>query len=186
MKLGILTSHGGSLIQSAVDAGVDIGVIICNNSAAPAFQRARDLDVPNVHLSTHTHPDAGALDREIHATLERHACDFILLAGYMKRLGPVTLAAFDRRIINSHPSLLPKFGGVGFYGRRVHEAVVAAGETQSGISVHYVDADYDTGPVIDQCVVPVLPDDTAETLERRVKAREIGFLAKVIADLARR
>ena len=183
MKLGVLTSHGGSLIQSAVIAGVDLKVIICNNRNANAFHRATELDVPAVHLSNTTHPDADALDQAINDTLQWHGCDFVLLAGYMKRLGSTTLAAYSGRIINSHPSLLPKFGGKGFYGRRVHEAVINAGETESGITIHFVDGEYDTGKIIQQLTVPIYPNDSAETLEARVKEKEVPFLARVIAEL---
>ncbi|NKC12386.1 MAG: phosphoribosylglycinamide formyltransferase [Gammaproteobacteria bacterium] len=184
MKLGILTSHGGSLIQSAIAAGVAIGVIICNNSKTVALQRARQLGVAHYHLSTRTHPQPKQLDRAIKNALLAHGCGFVLLAGYMKRLGDETLAEFKGRIINSHPSLLPKFGGTGCYGRRVHEAVIAAQERQTGITVHYVEGHYDSGPIIEQHVVPVLPDDTPHTLEERVKREEIDFLASVIRKLA--
>lgn len=183
MKLGVLTSHGGSLIQSALVAGVDLRVIICNNRKAQAFHRAKELDVPAVHLSKATHPDTDSLDRAINETLQSYGCDFVLLAGYMKRLGCTTLDAYSGRIINSHPSLLPKFGGKGFYGRRVHEAVITAGETESGITIHFVDGEYDTGSIIQQLVVPVFPNDSAETLEARVKEKEVPFLAQVIAEL---
>lgn len=185
MKLGILTSHGGSLIQSAIEAKVDLGVIICNNSQARAFDRARELDVPAIHLSDRTHPNASSLDNAINQTLQFHGCNFVLLAGYMKRLGSMTLNTYSGRIINSHPSLLPKFGGKGYYGRRVHEAVISSGETETGITIHYVDGEYDSGSIIDQLVVPVFPDDSAETLENRVKSKEVPFLADVISRLSR-
>lgn len=101
-----------------------------------------------------------------------HAVDIIVLAGYMKKLGPRTLSRFEGRILNIHPALLPKFGGKGMYGMHVHEAVIASGETVSGVSIHVVDAEYDTGPIIAQARVPVEPTDTADTLAARVLQRE--------------
>ena len=102
----------------------------------------------------------------------------------MKRIGPCTLARFAGRIINTHPALLPKFGGTGMYGQRVHEAVLAAGETETGVSIHLVDPEYDTGPVIAQCRVPVEPGDTADSLAARVVEREHEFLVDTIAAIA--
>jgi phosphoribosylglycinamide formyltransferase-1 len=104
----------------------------------------------------------------------------VLLAGYMKKLGPYTLDCFRGRVLNTHPALLPKFGGQGMYGARVHEAVLAAGEAVTGVSVHVVDAEYDQGPVIAQCEVPVLAGDTVDTLASRVQERERKFIVEVL------
>ena len=101
----------------------------------------------------------------------------------MKKLGPRTLHAYDGHILNTHPALLPKFGGKGFYGRRVHEAVVAAQETQSGATIHLVGTDYDTGPLLAQVRVPVDPQDTPEALEFRVKIAEQALLIDTLAEL---
>ena len=103
----------------------------------------------------------------------------------MKKLGPNTLEAFSGRIINTHPALLPKFGGKGYYGRKVHEAVLAAGETESGATVHLVDTDYDTGPALSQVRVPVMADDTIDKLEERVKHAEQKLLVDTLADLTK-
>jgi phosphoribosylglycinamide formyltransferase-1 len=99
------------------------------------------------------------------------AVDVVFLAGYMKKLGPVVLGAFQGRILNTHPALLPKFGGRGMYGDRVFEAVLEAGEAESGVSIHLVDPEYDTGPVVRQCKVPALRDDSS-TISRRAYAHE--------------
>ncbi|HWT54787.1 MAG TPA: formyltransferase family protein, partial [Rhodocyclaceae bacterium] len=106
--------------------------------------------------------------------------DVVVTAGYMKRLGPQIMAAFRRRMLNVHPSLLPKYGGQGMYDRHVHAAVLAAGEAESGASVHFVEGDYDSGPVIAQARVPVLAGDTVETLAARVKLRERELLVEVL------
>jgi phosphoribosylglycinamide formyltransferase-1 len=102
----------------------------------------------------------------------------------MRKLGPQTLETFRGRVVNTHPALLPKYGGQGMYGHRVHEAVLAAGERTTGVTVHVVEADYDTGPIVAQAEVPVAPDDTVETLAERVRARERRFLVEVLADIA--
>ena len=104
----------------------------------------------------------------------------------MKRLGPKTLERFRNRIINTHPALLPKFGGQGYYGRRVHEAVIAAGVSESGATVHLVDGDYDTGPILAQVQVPVRPDDTVATLEERVQEAERKLIVTTLTELANR
>ena len=111
--------------------------------------------------------------------------DLVILAGYMKKIGPKTLVAFSNRILNIHPALLPKHGGQGMYGLRVHEAVIAAGETESGATVHLIDAEYDEGPILQQITVPVLLDDTPETLQKRVLEKEHFLYPDTLAKIAR-
>ena len=112
--------------------------------------------------------------------------DLVVLAGYLKLLPARVVARFPQRAINIHPALLPAFGGPGMYGRRVHEAVLASGATVSGATVHFVDERFDRGPIIAQRTVPVLPDDTADTLAQRVLAVEHELLPQVVLDLATR
>lgn len=112
--------------------------------------------------------------------------DLVVLAGYLKLLPARVVARFRQRAINIHPALLPAFGGPGMYGRRVHEAVLASGATESGATVHYVDEQFDRGPIIAQRAVAVLPDDTADSLARRVLAAEHELLPQVVLDLATR
>ncbi len=189
MKLGLLASHRGTNLQAIADAcssgrlAAEPAVVISNNSGSGAAQRARREGIPFHHLSGKTHPSAEALDAAILEVLEKHGVELVVLVGYMKQIGPRTLARFAGRVINTHPALLPKFGGAGMYGQRVHQAVLAAGETESGVSVHLVDAGYDTGPVIAQCRVPVLAGDTAESLAARVVEREHEFLVDTIAAI---
>lgn len=112
--------------------------------------------------------------------------DLVVLAGYLKKVPPAVVARFPHRLINIHPALLPGFGGPGMYGRRVHAAVLASGATTSGATVHYVDEEYDRGPIIAQRTVPVLPDDTPDTLAARVLTVEHELLPAVVLELARR
>jgi len=147
-------------------------VVISNNSESGALQRARRENLPAYHLSNHTHPEPVALDQEILRVLRDHGVTLLLLAGYMRLLGPATLGAYRGRILNIHPALLPKFGGLGMYGKRVHEAVLAAGDTVTGATVHLVDERYDSGPILAQCEVPVLAGDTVDSLAARVLVEE--------------
>jgi phosphoribosylglycinamide formyltransferase-1 len=125
--------------------GASVEAVISNNRESGALRRARAAGVRAIHLSSATHPEPTRLDAAMLATLREHAVDTVFLAGYMKKLGPAVLAAYDGRIFNTHPALLPKHGGKGMYGHKVHAAVLAAKETESGASIHLVDADYDTG-----------------------------------------
>jgi phosphoribosylglycinamide formyltransferase 1 len=188
-RLGFLASHGGSNMQAILDAcaagriAAVPAVVISNNSESGALERARRARVPAYHLSSRTHQDPAALDREILRVLHDHGVTLVLLAGYMKLLGPATLDAYRGRILNIHPALLPKFGGQGMYGKRVHEAVLAAGETLTGASVHLIDERYDTGPILAQCQVPVLPDDTADALAARVLVEEHRLYAETVRKI---
>ncbi len=188
MKLGVLASGEGSTLQAVLDASargeieVSVRLVISNNSGAGAIERARHQGIDALHISAATHADDDERDRAITQALEDADVDLVLLAGYMKRLGPEVLSTFAGRIINTHPSLLPKYGGQGFYGRRVHDAVLAAGDTATGATVHIVTADYDTGPIVGQVTVPVRKHDTVESLENRVKNAERKLLVQVISD----
>jgi phosphoribosylglycinamide formyltransferase-1 len=184
MRLGFLASNNGSGMRAVVGA-IEAGeldakacVVISNRRDAPALAFARDHGVEARFIPTV--PDADAADRRLAEALTDARVDWVLLAGYLRKLGPITLAAFRDRILNIHPSLLPKFGGQGMYGRRVHEAVIAAGDTVSGASVHLVDEEYDHGAVLAQARVAVLPSDTAELLERRVMAAEPGLYVDLL------
>jgi phosphoribosylglycinamide formyltransferase 1 len=158
-------------------------VVISNNSEAVALGRARTAGIPRYHISGKTHPEERE-DQAILRTLRAHAVDTVILAGYMKRLGPLTLDAYRGRILNIHPALLPKFGGRGMYGKRVHEAVLKAGETVTGVTVHVVDELYDHGRILAQCEVPVLAGDTVEPLAERVLRQEHRLYADTLRRIA--
>ena len=191
LRLAALASGGGTNLQAIIDAckrgdlNAEVCVVISNNSGSLALRRARAEGIPAYHLSSVTHPQPDALDAAICAALEAHDADLALLAGYMRLLGPATLARYRNRVLNSHPALLPKFGGKGMYGSHVHQAVLDAGETVTGVTIHYVDEQYDHGATLAQCEVPVLPDDTPETLEERVKQRERRFWIETLADIGK-
>ncbi len=189
MNIGFLASHRGSNMQSVVEACRDgvlpanPAVLICNNRQAEVVSRAEQQGIPAYVLNAKTHADPDELDRVMLDALKRHKCDVIVLAGFMKKIGPRVLEAFGGRIMNIHPSLLPKHGGQGMYGRRVHEAVLAAGDTVTGISIHLVNGEYDEGRVLAQCEVPVFSHDTVETLAARVLGREHTFLVETLCEI---
>jgi len=185
--LGILASHGGTTMQAVIDAcangtlNAQIGVVISNNSKSMALQRARGANIATAHLSGANHETAEALDLAIADTLQNAGVTTLLLCGYMRKLGSITLQRFNGNIVNTHPALLPKYGGQGFYGRRVHDAVIAAGDHESGATVHRVEAIYDSGEILAQARVPVHKTDTAEDLEERVKEVERRLLVATLA-----
>ena len=189
MKLGFLASHNGSNLQAIVDAcrsGVlDAvpAVVVSNNGDSGALSRAKKEGIPGYHLSSRTHPDAVELDFAIAQAMRSHSVDIVVLAGYLKKLGPKILADYHGRILNIHPALLPKHGGKGMYGLKIHEAVIAAGDDETGVSIHIVDGDYDTGQIVAQSRVPVEPTDTPQTLAQRVLKREHAFFPEVLQKI---
>jgi phosphoribosylglycinamide formyltransferase-1 len=188
--LGILSSHAGTTAQAVFEAFRDgrirgrAAVLICNNPDAEVLSRARAAGVPSHVLNARTHPDPAELDLAILETLRGAGASHILLAGYMKKLGSQTTAAFAGRAFNTHPALLPSFGGQGMYGDRVHAAVLESGATRSGATVHLVSDDYDAGEIVAQVEVPVLAGDDVATLGERVRAAERELLVSVLGAIA--
>jgi phosphoribosylglycinamide formyltransferase-1 len=190
LRFGVLASGAGTTLQAVIDAAqsgrlpVQVAVVISNNSQAGAVARAQRHSIPWVHLSAKTHADDRRLDEAIRDTLASHDARYVLLAGYMKKVGPATLRAYSGRVINTHPALLPKHGGKGMYGSRVYNAVLASGDQATGVSVHLVDGEYDMGRVLAQCEVPVKPGDDVRSLSERVQRAEREFLVDVLGQIA--
>ncbi len=185
VRLGVLASGRGSnlaALLAAIDRGdlpATVAVVIANNSNAGALELARRADIPALHISSRTHADPGAA---IADALRRHEISVLVLAGYMRRVDPRVVAEFAGRAVNIHPAPLPRFGGAGMYGMHVHEAVLASGVRESGPTVHRVTEAYDAGEVLAHRPVPVLPDDTPETLAARVLQAEHDLYWRVIAE----
>ncbi len=190
MNIGFLSSHNGSNMQAIIDFCKSgklqalPAVIISNNNGSGALERARQEKIPWFYISGKTHPEPEKQDQAILDAMLKHDVDIIVLAGYMKKIGKKTLARFSGRILNIHPALLPKFGGKGMYGINVHKAVIASGETESGVTIHIVDAEYDTGPIIGQKRVSVEPTDTPETLAARVLKCEHIFFSEILQKIS--
>jgi len=188
-NIAVFASGGGSNLQAIIDGckagkiNAAVCAVISNNSKSGALQRAHDEGIAAYHFSQKTIEDPTELEAAILNTLLSHETDIIFLAGYMKKIGSSILHAYRNRVYNIHPSLLPKYGGKGMYGINVHAAVIQAGETETGITVHRVDPEYDTGETIAQCTVPVHKSDTAETLAARVLAQEHMFLVEVLGRI---
>jgi phosphoribosylglycinamide formyltransferase-1 len=188
-QIAVLASHRGSNFQAILDAiangqlNARVVLTISNNSQSEALARAARAKIPVLHLSGKTHPDPRELDQAMANALSKSNAELVVTAGYMKKLGPITLAKFKGKVVNIHPSLLPKHGGHGMYGMRIHEAVIAAGDQESGLTVHLVDGEYDTGPILKQQRVPVLSTDTADTLAARIIAEEHKLLVATLQEL---
>jgi phosphoribosylglycinamide formyltransferase-1 len=158
---------------------VEVSLLISNNPHAGVHSRMSRLGVPSITFSKQNFAEG-------HLVLEKlaeYAIDWIVLAGFMNKISTEIITAFPNRIINIHPALLPKYGGKGMYGMHVHEAVVAAGEKESGITIHYINENYDEGTVIFQASCPVLPSDTAEEVAAKVHALEYAHYPPVIEQL---
>ena len=150
----------------------DYRCLIGNNSGAGAMALAHGRGLAAYHVSSRTHPRPREFAARLLQILQRHEIELIVLAGYLKRLPAELVRRWRRRILNIHPALLPRHGGSGMYGLAPHRAVLAAGERETGVTVHWVTEEYDAGPILMQRVVAVQAEDTAETLARRVLAVE--------------
>ena len=190
MRLALFASGGGSNAGAIFDAIEDgtldaEAAILVADRPCRALGRAEARGVPTAVVPPGDYADEGAFGTALLDALAQVEADAVALAGYLRKLPASLVWAFPHRILNVHPSLLPAFGGAGFYGRRVHEAVLARGCAVSGATVHLVDADYDAGPIVLQEAVEVFFDDSPETLAARVLAVEHELLPRALQLLAR-
>jgi len=188
LRVGVLLSGSGTSLENLlerIDAGdvaAEVRVVIASKAGAFGLERAQRRGIPAVAIPRKEHPDVGAFNDAIHAVLEEHDVDFVALLGFLSPFE--TRGRYDGRTINVHPALIPAFCGRGFYGRRVHEAVLESGVKVTGATVHFVDAEYDHGPIILQEAVPVLDDDTPESLAERVQAAERRLVPEALRRFA--
>ena len=186
IRLAVLASHEGSTLQALIDAcaaqslDAEVVLVVSNNSKSGSLRRAAAAKIDTRHISTKTHGSEDAANHAIANALADAEVDWVLLLGYMKKMDEAILGRFSGRIINTHPALLPNFSGQGFFGRKVHEAVHAAGVSMTGATLHLVGCEYDTGPVIAQIQVPVLPGDNVDDIEQRVKTAERKLLVDTL------
>jgi phosphoribosylglycinamide formyltransferase-1 len=189
LSIGVLASGRGTDFQSIIDAekrkffDAAISVLVTNNPEAYAIERAKQNGIP-WHVIPHRGKTREEHEREISAVLERYGVELVVLAGYMRTFTPWFINRWKDRIINIHPALLPLFGGRGYYGLKVHEAVLASGMKVTGCTVHFVTEEIDRGPIILQRCVEVREDDTPETLAERVLEKEHEILPLAIKLIA--
>ena len=192
MKIAVFVSGGGTNLQAIIDNirngylnGVSISLVVASNSEAYALTRAAENNIPSIVLSAKSFPSREAWDDAVLKAVTDSGAELIVLAGYLSLLGEKTVKAYSNRIINIHPALIPSFCGAGMYGIKPHKAVLARGVKVSGATVHYVNEKYDEGPIILQKAVDVLPDDTPESLQKRImKECEQVILPKAIRLIA--
>lgn len=178
MNLCVLASGWGSNLSSIIHAGKagkissKIVLVISNNSTSNALNIAHENQIPAVHLSQKQFASEEEYENKFLDLLRLHKVDMIILAGYMKMIPLGIVKEYKNKILNIHPALIPSFCGKGLYGLKVHEAVLNYGAKVTGVTIHIVDEEYDTGPIVLQKTVPVKDDDTPETLQKRVLAVE--------------
>ncbi len=177
-KIAVFISGGGSNLQSLIDASKsgklagEIVLVVSNKLKAYGLERAANAGIDTFVYRLKDFPDEEIAEHELMAMLEEYKVEYIALAGYLKLLPADVVKKYAGKITNIHPALLPKYGGKGMYGHFVHEAVLAAGDKESGPTVHLVDEIYDNGRILLQRKVPVMPDDTVDTLAARVLEAE--------------
>jgi phosphoribosylglycinamide formyltransferase-1 len=188
IEIGVLASGGGSNFESLAKAcrdgrvpGARVRVLVTNKPAVGALARAARLGVESLVVEPKDFPDRNAYYERVAADLLARGVKVVCLAGFLLKVEPGLLGAFPGRVLNIHPALLPKFGGKGMFGHHVHAAVLAAGETESGCTVHVVDDHFDHGPTLAQAKVPVFAGDTAETLAARVLIEEHRLYPETLA-----
>ncbi len=182
-NLVVFASGNGTTLQSIIDSinsGIlqaQIKLVVSNNEDAYALERAKKANIETYIINSKTTEE---IDIELEKILSNYEIDLIVLAGYLKKIGNRLISKYT--IINTHPSLLPKFGGKGMYGMKVHTAVIEAKEKISGVTLHYVNENYDDGDIIKQTKVDILPSDTPETLSQKVQKVEKIQLIDVLKE----
>ena len=188
IRLGVLISGSGRSLQNLIDRVADgslsarIETVISSHPDVKGLDRARAAGIPASVVHYRDYKDVDAFSRAVTEALDRHPIDLVIMAGFLRRW--IFPAAYEGRVLNIHPALLPKYGGKGYYGHHVHEAVLRAGEKESGCTVHFADHHYDRGPILVQKRVPVLPGDTPDTLAARVFEAECEAYPEAIRKVA--
>ncbi len=192
MKIAVLVSGGGTNLQAIIDRiksgyleGIEISLVIASNDSAYALTRASDNGIPSKVIPVKSFSTREEWDEAMLSAVKEAGAELIVLAGYLTQLGAKITHEYSNRIINIHPALIPSFCGAGMYGIRPHEAVLKRGVKVSGATVHFVNENYDDGPIILQKAVDVLPDDTPEVLQQRImKECEQDILPRAIRLIA--
>lgn len=187
-RIGILSSHNGSgfdTIQKACEnkeLDAQIVLVISNNTNAKVLEKASHKDIPSFIINAKKYPDEN-LDEKITNMMKEFKVDYIFLSGYMKKIEEKLVKNYENKIINSHPALLPKFGGHGMYGINVHKAVINSNEKKSGCTIHYINENYDEGEYILQESINLDANETVETLEEKIKNLESQTIIKAFKNI---
>ena len=175
MKIAVFVSGGGTNLQAIIDntkdgilKDIEIVLVLSSSPSAYALTRAEENGIPSVVMRASDYPSREQWDAEMADCVKKSGAELIVLAGYLSLLGPKTVSMYSNRIINIHPSLIPSFCGEGMYGIKPHKAALARGVKVSGATVHFVNENYDEGPILLQKAIDVLPNDTPETLQKRI------------------
>ncbi len=188
IRIGVLISGSGRTLQNLIDRIADGSLparlegVLSSHPAVKGLERAARAGIPTAVVHFRDYPDDGAFSRAVTAVLDRWAPDLVVMAGFIRRWA--FPASYEGRVLNIHPALLPKYGGQGFWGHHVHQAVLASGDRESGCTVHVADQHYDRGPILLQKRVPVLPGDSPETLAERVFQAECEAYPEAIRAFA--
>lgn len=191
-KIAVLASTNGTDLQAIIDEmkagkmpGIALTAVISNKQDCGALEKARTNNFPAIFIDP-ANKTREEFDLEMAKTLQEKEVDLIVLVGYMRILSPEFVHKFPHRIINVHPSLIPKYSGKNFFNKGVHEAVLKAGEKETGMTIHYIDETVDTGAIICQKTCPVSPNDTPETLKDKVQDLEKKYYPEIIRQLAQK
>lgn len=190
-RIAVFISGGGTNLQALIDASktaklsAEISLVVSSNSKAFGLTRAENAEIATFVFKEKKYESKSAASNALLEKLREHKIDFIALAGYLRLLSPELVSSYNGKILNMHPALLPKYGGQGMYGIHVHQAVLASGDKESGVSFHIVDEVYDHGCIVEQFEVPVLEDDTAESLQKRVLQKEHEEYPKILDKFIR-
>lgn len=189
LKLAVLVSGGGTNLQAIIDAinsgkirNAEIAIVISNKEGAYALERAEKAGIKSAYISKKQFNNIEEYSEAMIKTIKDAGCELVVLAGFLVVLPESFISAFEKKIINIHPSLIPSFCGDGFYGLKVHEAALARGVKVTGATVHYVDAGTDTGPIIAQKAVYIEDGDTPEILQKRVMEQAEWILLPQVID----
>ncbi|MCR5784681.1 MAG: phosphoribosylglycinamide formyltransferase [Eubacterium sp.] len=190
LRICVLVSGGGTNLQAIIDAiesgkitDTEIACVISNNKGAYALERAKNAGIEALCISPKDYDQRSDFNKALIEKIDEHNIDLVVLAGFLVVIPPEMIKKYERRIINVHPSLIPSFCGTGYYGLKVHEAALKRGVKVSGATVHFVDEGTDTGPIILQKAVEVLPDDTPEVLQRRIMEQAEWELLPAAIDM---
>ncbi len=190
LRIAVLASHGGSNLQAIIDGCAsgqidgEVVLVVSNNKKAFALERARNHHIDTLILTDAAYPAPNEYAGELLSQLANRNVNLICLAGYMKMIPQPVIEGYRDRIINIHPALLPKHGGKGMYGIHVHESVIAAHESETGVTIHLVNEHYDDGRIIAQESIAVHPDDTPQSLQERVLELEHQLYPDTVARIA--